>query len=189
MNDHIASIHQHPVALRQAFHVDAGMPHFAQLFLDLIGYGAHMPLGAPGGDHHVIGDRCFLRHIDGNHVLGLGVVQRGEHEVEKFRRAGLCHHCCFGLARGTPSQNMNAQRLFLSMRAGTPEEPPLRRLQGPCSGQNGNRRRFAFDNASICPEVPKFQETLWVGVSVALLRRRLKALWQRPRAASGAQGR
>ena len=67
----------------------------------------------------MVGDRRLAYDIDGHHVLGLGVVQRGEHKLKKTGRARLrCNPLRNGLARGTPRNNMNAQRLFLSLRAG-----------------------------------------------------------------------
>ena len=63
MNDNVASVDQHPIA--QGHTLDSGIadaPSF-QLFDELIGYRAHMTLGAPCGDDHEIAQRRLARQV------------------------------------------------------------------------------------------------------------------------------
>ena len=78
VHDDVADVDQHPVALRLALDAGAAEALFLELALDLLGDGAHVPVRAARGDHHVVADRRFPPDVDRHHVLGLGVIEPGQ---------------------------------------------------------------------------------------------------------------
>src|SRR5680860_184290 len=56
VDDDIAGIDQHPVALGQSFDAGAAIAFILQLFDEVVGDGADMPLRATRGEHHVVAD-------------------------------------------------------------------------------------------------------------------------------------
>ena len=75
MDDDVARVDQDPVAGGLAFAARAGEAGFLQAPQDLVGHGADMALGAPGRDHHGVGDVGLAREIDRDDLLGLVVVK------------------------------------------------------------------------------------------------------------------
>ena len=82
MHHHIAGIDQHPVALGHAFDVQIAVARLLQLVDELVGNGADMAVGAARGHHHVVGNRRLTIEVDGDDLLGLGIVELGYEMVK-----------------------------------------------------------------------------------------------------------
>jgi len=82
MNDHVARVYQHPVALRHALDADAGHPCPVQVFEHMIRDRADMAVRPAGGHDHEVADRGFATEIDGEGVLGLHIVEASEDEAK-----------------------------------------------------------------------------------------------------------
>ena len=81
MNDDVARIDQHPIAMRHAF--DAGRnAGFVQILDDPVGHRSDMALRPAGGHDHVVADRRFIAKIDGEDVLRLHIVEAGEDQSQ-----------------------------------------------------------------------------------------------------------
>ena len=81
MNDHVARIDQHPVAMRYAFD-PGGNAGLVQILDDPVGDRADMALRPAGRHDHVVADRRFISQIDGEDVLGLHIVEAGEDQTK-----------------------------------------------------------------------------------------------------------
>jgi len=81
VNDHVAGVDQHPVAMRNAFDAgdDAG---FVQVLDDPVGDRADMALRPAGSHDHVVADRRFVPEVDGEGVLRLHIVEAVEDQTE-----------------------------------------------------------------------------------------------------------
>jgi hypothetical protein len=56
----------------------------------MLGHGAHMARGPPGGDHRGIAKRGTAFQIDGDDILGLVVIQRSQDALQQIAlRRGL----------------------------------------------------------------------------------------------------
>lgn len=75
VDDHIASIDQNPVGIRQAFDADLIDAFVLQLARDVIGEGRDVAGRAAGSDDHGIGHRRFSGERNRQDVLGLVVVE------------------------------------------------------------------------------------------------------------------
>ncbi len=75
MDDDIADIDQHPVAMRQAFNAHRAKPGLFEVSCQMIGDGADVAVRTAGGHDHIIAKRRFSRNVDADGVLGLGIVQ------------------------------------------------------------------------------------------------------------------
>jgi hypothetical protein len=84
MNNYVASIDQHPIAMRQALDSDAGEPSPAKALQHLIGHRPDMAIGPSGGHNHVVGERRFGTQIDGGGILGLNVVEAREDDAKRL---------------------------------------------------------------------------------------------------------
>jgi len=81
VDDHVAGVDQHPVAVRQALDPGLAGAGLFQRAHQVVGDGADMAVRAPGRDDHAIGDRAFVFQVDEYDVLGLIVVETGQNEV------------------------------------------------------------------------------------------------------------
>ncbi len=77
MHDHIASIDQNPVGVRQALHPNLLQPRLSKFSFDVVGEGRHVTLRAARRDDHGVGYRRFSAEIDLEDVLRLVVIQLG----------------------------------------------------------------------------------------------------------------
>ena len=75
MDDDVAGIDQHPVAMGKAFDASASEAFVLELPDEVIGNGADMPLRAPRGYDHLVADRGLALDVDGDDVLGLGICR------------------------------------------------------------------------------------------------------------------
>ena len=81
MNDHVASVDEHPIAMRHAFDLRVNAD-FAQIFDHPVGHGSDMAMRSAGGNDHVVADRRFVSKTDREGVLGLHVVEAVEDQSE-----------------------------------------------------------------------------------------------------------
>jgi hypothetical protein len=86
MDDDVAGVDQHPIALGHPFDPGAAKAFVFQLFGDVVGDGPDMPLRAPRGDDHLVADRGFASQVDDRDLLGLRAVERVEHDFEETIR-------------------------------------------------------------------------------------------------------
>jgi hypothetical protein len=84
MNNHVAGVDQHPIAMGQALDPDAGKPSPMEALQHLIGDRPDMAIGPSGGHNHVIGDRGFGAQIDCGGVLSLHVVEAREDDAKRL---------------------------------------------------------------------------------------------------------
>src|SRR5580700_321602 len=118
VNDHVARIDQHPVALRRAF--DAGRnAGFVQILDHPVGDRADMALRPAGRYDHVVADRGFIAKIDGEDVLGLHVVEAGEDQTEDLLCVKTHSGDRFGHATFVP-RDYNCGQGCLSFRSKLP---------------------------------------------------------------------
>lgn len=82
VHDDIACINQHPLAGAHAFDLRRAEAAVFQRLHNPFGDRTDMPIRSSGRDHHVIGERRFSGKIDGQDILGLGVVQRRQNDPE-----------------------------------------------------------------------------------------------------------
>jgi hypothetical protein len=75
MDDHIACVDQDPIAQGHPFDPGLADTLCFQLLDKLIGNGAHVTLGAAGGDNHVIAKRRFPCQVDADNIVSLGILQ------------------------------------------------------------------------------------------------------------------
>jgi hypothetical protein len=82
---------------------DGAMEPLLEALRELFGDRGDLPRRAAGGDDHVIGDGGLAPQVDGDHVLGLVVVQRGQHQRQDIpvgSGGGLGGHGPRGGAQG-----------------------------------------------------------------------------------------
>ena len=87
VDDHVARIDQHPVAMRQPFHPRPRRYRASLRSLRI--WSAMAPtwrFDLPRGHDHVVADRRLAVQVDGDCVLGLHVVQAGEDEAKRLLR-------------------------------------------------------------------------------------------------------
>jgi hypothetical protein len=113
MDDHIAGVDQHPVAMGQALDIDACKPGLLQRFQEVVGNRTHVSMGAAGRDHHVVADRSLVLEVNGDGVLGFRVIKRFEDQLE------------YPLGRRRAVSRVSQRSVFLA--------PDESRIQGPSS--------------------------------------------------------
>src|SRR5215470_7955332 len=84
MNDDVAGVDQHPVAMRHAFDPRVRHAGLGEVFQHAIGDRANMAVRPARGHNHAVGDRRFAGEIDGDGVLGLHVTEAGEDQAENL---------------------------------------------------------------------------------------------------------
>ena len=109
MNDDVAGVDQHPVAAIQTF--DAGIAEALVLKIghDMVGNRQDMAARATGDDDHVVSKRGLSSNVDGDDILGLGVLEACEDGLQgagsgigatfralwdNDRRSSLGVYCC-----------------------------------------------------------------------------------------------
>ena len=88
VDDHIARIDQHPVALRQALYAGGAIACLLQPPRQVLGSRGDVALRAPRGDDQRIAQRRPAGKVDRDDVFGFVVVEGGE-DARKQRRLGL----------------------------------------------------------------------------------------------------
>ena len=84
VNDHVAGVDKHPVALPLALDPHLWHAGFFDVLDDVLGDGRDVALGAAGGHHHEVRDRGFTGEIDADTVLGFHVFQTREDDAERL---------------------------------------------------------------------------------------------------------
>ena len=82
VDDHVACVDQHPVAMRHAFDADLADAGLVQVFDHAIGDRAHLPAGSSGGYDDEVGERTLAAEIDGDGILGLHIVDACEDQAK-----------------------------------------------------------------------------------------------------------
>jgi len=82
VDDHVARIDQHPVAIGQAFDVGFGDAAFFETFGDIFRDRANVPVNPAGGDDHVVGICRFAAKVDGDRFFRLHIVEAGEDQFQ-----------------------------------------------------------------------------------------------------------
>jgi hypothetical protein len=125
VDDNVASIDQHPIAMRHAFDArhNAG---FMQVFDYPVGDRPDMAVRATGRHDHVVADRGFIAQIDGEDVLGLHIVEAGEDQAEDLLGVKTHSGDRFGHATVGPKSDRCGQgslsfRSLLKSRSANPE--------------------------------------------------------------------
>ena len=114
MDDDIARINQHPVALGNAFNPDVFPALLLQLVDELVGDGVDMAVGAAGDHDHVIGDRTLAFEANSDDLFGLGIFKLADDGLEQrlVRLApGRCGFAGGGLFLGRGSLGGGGQRI------------------------------------------------------------------------------
>src|SRR5215470_6332547 len=112
VHDDVAGVNQDPVALRLALNAGAPIARVLELVLELLGDRAHMPVGAAGGDHHVVADGGLPFDIDRHNVLGFCFIERRRDDRQKGLRAVFRRHE-FGWRRARASTLKGGWHLVL----------------------------------------------------------------------------
>jgi hypothetical protein len=86
MDDDVAGIDQHPIALGLALDAGAAITFLFELLDELVGDGPDMPLRTPRGEDHMVADRGFASQVDAGDILCLGGVECVEHDSEQAFR-------------------------------------------------------------------------------------------------------
>ena len=86
VDDHVAGIDQHPVERAHAFDAEIADAGVLQVAEQPVGDGADMAVRPAGSDDHEVAERRFSGDVDGNRVLGLGVVETAEDHFQGVRR-------------------------------------------------------------------------------------------------------
>ena len=82
MNDHIAGIDQHPIAIGQTLDMGVWDSALLETFGDVLRDRTDMPVNPAGGDDHVIGKGRFAAKVYGDRVFRLHIVQAGEDHIQ-----------------------------------------------------------------------------------------------------------
>ena len=84
MHDHIARIHQHPVALGLAIDRPGTITGFFQPPRQRLRHGAHMTRGAARSDHRGVAQSSTAFQIDGDDILCLVILKRRQDALEQI---------------------------------------------------------------------------------------------------------
>jgi hypothetical protein len=82
VDDHVARIDQHPIAIGQAFDMRAGDSALLETFGDVFRDRANVPVHPAGGDDHVVGKCRFAAKVDGDRFFRLHIVEAGEDHIQ-----------------------------------------------------------------------------------------------------------
>jgi len=97
MDDDIASVDQHPIALAQSFHPRAIKSPGLDVLDQMTAHGSNLPGRGARGDNHVIGDGRFAGQRDANHIFSFVVIQRRFDDLQQVFRRACCR--CFTFTR------------------------------------------------------------------------------------------
>jgi len=85
VNDRVARIDQHPIAMGHALDPDIPLAGCFQPFHEMLGDSADMALRATARNDHVIGDRRLPVKVDRHNVFGFVVFEGVENELDEIR--------------------------------------------------------------------------------------------------------
>src|SRR6185437_9523483 len=88
MDDDVAGVDQHPIAVRESLGGDVAAPALLQHLDEALSQRHHLALRAAGGNDHVIGDAGFALEINDDKIFSLAVCEGLLGKVEK--RLRLC---------------------------------------------------------------------------------------------------
>jgi hypothetical protein len=95
VDDDIAAVDEHPVALVGTLDPDALQALGFQLLDDVLGHGLDVAAGKAAGDDHVVGHRALAGEVDDDGIRCLVVVERFFDEFEdRFGRGYGLALCC-----------------------------------------------------------------------------------------------
>ena len=125
VDDHIARVDEHPVALVLALDGYGHQAAILELHHEVVGHGGELALRAPGRDDHEVGDGRFGSEIDGEDLFGLVGVEGGLDQRQDRRGRPAFGRLCLGggSARRSPAGG---------------------RALGPGAREGGNGRRVGF---------------------------------------------
>jgi hypothetical protein len=83
VDDDVAGVDQHPVAVGQALDAGAAVTGILERAQQVIGHRPDVALRTAGRDDHPVGDGAFVLEVDEDDVLGFLVVQAIEKEALK----------------------------------------------------------------------------------------------------------
>ena len=110
MHDHVASVDQNPIALRQAFDAHARQAPVLQLARQILGQRRDMPRRPPRGDDDGVAQRRPAAEVDLDDVFRLVVVEGGEDACEKGRFGSRCFLIATQLYAGRAAQGSAPSR-------------------------------------------------------------------------------
>src|SRR5258705_6371595 len=84
MDDDVARVDQHPVAMRHALDFDRADTRLGEVVEHARRDRADMTVGRTGRHNHVVGDRGFATEVDGEGVLGLHIVEAREDKAKRL---------------------------------------------------------------------------------------------------------
>jgi hypothetical protein len=84
VDNHVAGVNQHPIAMGQALDPDASEPDATKVLKHLVGHCSHMAIGPSRGHNHVVGDCRLSAQIDCGGVLRLHVVEAREDDTKRL---------------------------------------------------------------------------------------------------------
>lgn len=88
VDDGIARVDQHPIAMGQALDPDIPLAGRLQPFHEMLGDRADMPLRAAARHDHIIGDRRLTVKVDRHDVFGFVIFEGIENELDEIRAIG-----------------------------------------------------------------------------------------------------
>jgi hypothetical protein len=88
VDDGIARVNQHPIAMRQPLDTNIPFAGRFQPFDEMLGDGADVPLRAAARNDHLIGKRRLTGEVDRYDVFGFVVFERVENELDEIRAIG-----------------------------------------------------------------------------------------------------
>src|SRR5690606_270925 len=100
VDDDVAGVDQHPIAMRQAFNADIATACRLEVVEQPIGDGADMALRSARGNDHEIAENGFADEIDRNDVLSFCLFEAFEDHFQGVRRREIA-----ALGRPTGSAN------------------------------------------------------------------------------------
>ncbi len=141
MDNDVAGVDQHPVAMVQALNGNALEAFSFQTSLDVIRHGAHVALRGSRRNDQEIGNGGLTGKIDHDGVLGLVVVEGCFHQLQNFvhrrHRHGLGYGCtplgCCPWSVSGPAYGPCRPRIFVAETG----------LRGRLNNTQAGARRFA----------------------------------------------
>ncbi len=149
VDDHVARVDQHPVAVGQALHTAPAIALVLEGAQQVVGQGRDVTVRAAGRDDQAVGDRALVLQVDEDDVLGLVVVQALEDQGFQLAGASLVVRRGLGLGR----RLVRLQRGFTNQRF-APLDPTTAGGTLACRGPaaEGQWRRFASSGRSAVEE-------------------------------------
>jgi hypothetical protein len=84
VNDHVAGVDQHPIAMRHALDPDSREPGLTKIFEYAICHRPDVTVGPSRGHDHVVGDCGVTAQIDYGGILSLHVIKAREDDAKRL---------------------------------------------------------------------------------------------------------